>query len=663
MKIPQFGLSVDTPTLRQLGPDEITALLYAARSDVVDVRKDYGAVGDGVTDDTAALQAAITDVETTILAQANGITLVQSAIYLPAAASFYKTTAPLNVSLKGVRIMGANEGVTIKNVTTDSDVLRVNFGGTGAVEHFCLENIRIIGTGTASRAIYLNCCERPRIVRVDCTGHLGSSLYMESTNVVFPGCVFAHIQDFRAQALNPTGSAKAIYDKAGLSPLYINVTAREAEIGIYLENVRNAYFVGGRFENNGQGTAKTAIQAVTTDGGDTTVPWHRTLTISGAYFEANTWAVDADAGYRVNVIGGFGSGGATAGKVALDAFRFRGGGSIKGFCSQGGVLVTSPKGKVAVADCDGIYGLARELAVEGAILPVSAKACVNSATNSWFDTDVAWGPGGTNPPTVTFDTAVGFYGKNSKKVAWATGGSGFGFSRTIVSNAVLTGASGDVFSSMLALKSDVAGELLVARNVQAAAMVQLTMVTDVDWHIVMLSSVLNASGNVFTDLHLGATPAGATNTWVGAVAAALAGNVGFLNTEAPALSFGGVQLQRVSGTRYSGTGVPHVAGDYVLSGGWGNTATVSALAAKDTGGRVTITASGTGQAANPTVTLTFKEGTWTNIPAIAAGRGDIVAPTGYWALTTPSATAPVFTFVGTPVAASVYILDFTVMGK
>jgi hypothetical protein len=121
---------------------------------------------------------------------------------------------------------------------------------------------------------------------------------------------------------------------------------------------------------------------------------------------------------------------------------------------------------------------------------------------------------------------------------------------------------------------------------------------------------------------------------------------------------------KIEAPRVEGTGTAHVAGDYALSAGWGNTASVSAVAARDTGGRVTVTCNGSGIGANPTVTLTFKDGTWTTIPAIVVSRGDATAPTtGFWALTTPSATAPVFTFVGTPVAGSTYTFDFVVMGK
>lgn len=116
-----------------------------------------------------------------------------------------------------------------------------------------------------------------------------------------------------------------------------------------------------------------------------------------------------------------------------------------------------------------------------------------------------------------------------------------------------------------------------------------------------------------------------------------------------------------SAPRYVGSGTEHVAGDYAASAGWGTSPTITPLA-RDTGGRVSVTAKAT-PGANPTLTLTFKDGTWTTAPAVTCSRGDALATAGYWSLTTVSATAVIFTFVGTPVADEVYVLDFVAMGK
>jgi fibronectin-binding autotransporter adhesin len=112
-------------------------------------------------------------------------------------------------------------------------------------------------------------------------------------------------------------------------------------------------------------------------------------------------------------------------------------------------------------------------------------------------------------------------------------------------------------------------------------------------------------------------------------------------------------------------GTALVSGDFSLSAGWGNTSSISGLSGTDSAFTLTITSGGTGQAANPTITLTFHDGTWTNTPIVCITRGDGSTPqTGFWITqAATSATQAVLQFVGTPIAASGYIIWVTVTGK
>lgn len=106
---------------------------------------------------------------------------------------------------------------------------------------------------------------------------------------------------------------------------------------------------------------------------------------------------------------------------------------------------------------------------------------------------------------------------------------------------------------------------------------------------------------------------------------------------------------------YTGGTTP-VAGDFSLSAGWGNTATVGTITGDDNHVQFIVSSSGTGQAANPTITYTFKDGTWTNAPWAqttleATTDGGVTAP---WVTCTTTATTLVITFHGTPVAGSTY---------
>lgn len=103
-------------------------------------------------------------------------------------------------------------------------------------------------------------------------------------------------------------------------------------------------------------------------------------------------------------------------------------------------------------------------------------------------------------------------------------------------------------------------------------------------------------------------------------------------------------------------GTALVAGDFVLSAGFGNTASAGTITGTDQRWQATFTSSGTGQAANPTITLTFKDGTWSTTPIywLSPNGGTGTGCAGFTWL--PSATQLVITCVGTPIATETYIL-------
>lgn len=116
-------------------------------------------------------------------------------------------------------------------------------------------------------------------------------------------------------------------------------------------------------------------------------------------------------------------------------------------------------------------------------------------------------------------------------------------------------------------------------------------------------------------------------------------------------------------------GTALITADYVLSAGWGTSPVFTAVRGTDQAATFTIQAKAT-VGANPTVTLTFKNGTWITAPIVVPCRTELVAATGApaaavsneWVPTSVTATQVVFTFNGTPVANSVYGCSFIVMG-
>jgi hypothetical protein len=113
---------------------------------------DYGAVGDGVTDDTAAIQAAIDYAKS----EPNGVI---PSVYLPA--GIYKITAPLEINdVRGLRVHGDGRGRPVsQNISDSQGATTIFYDG-------------VAGTGTD-----------PNILNVTAAFELGSG------NTV-RGCVF-----------------------------------------------------------------------------------------------------------------------------------------------------------------------------------------------------------------------------------------------------------------------------------------------------------------------------------------------------------------------------------------------------------------------------------------------------------------------------------------
>jgi len=116
-------------------------------------------------------------------------------------------------------------------------------------------------------------------------------------------------------------------------------------------------------------------------------------------------------------------------------------------------------------------------------------------------------------------------------------------------------------------------------------------------------------------------------------------------------------------------GTAVAAADFAISAGFGTTATKTVRAGSDDeAGHIDVGSAGTGQAANPTVALTFKDGKSkdTNgadrIPkAVLVARTDASAAAGIWGTPVITATGWTVTFQGTPVATQTYGLEYVVV--
>jgi len=103
--------------------------------------KDFGAVGDGVTDDTAAIQAAITYLDTL----GGGTIHVPRGEYIISSTLDFRTASPANT---GWRLIGENREDCI--FSTSQDIVLINHA-----EEFHIENMTLQQTGTTKTGIGL----------------------------------------------------------------------------------------------------------------------------------------------------------------------------------------------------------------------------------------------------------------------------------------------------------------------------------------------------------------------------------------------------------------------------------------------------------------------------------------------------------------------------
>ena len=148
--------------------------------------KDYGAVGDGVTDDTLNLQAAI---DATVAAGGG-------TVYLPH--GVYRTTAPVVVD-SNITLMGDGAKSVIKPIHTSEVNCAIKNDYANGGENIVLKNFTVDRSGAgAAHGIFINGCHNLLIDGIQMTGQtvggmmsisgVGPPTRLESTNVRIVNC-------------------------------------------------------------------------------------------------------------------------------------------------------------------------------------------------------------------------------------------------------------------------------------------------------------------------------------------------------------------------------------------------------------------------------------------------------------------------------------------
>ena len=606
--------------------------------------KDYGAVGDGVTDDSAAIQAAID------AAEVDG-----GSVYFPA--GDYNVTATLTLQADGVRLVGAGSQATTLHWAGGASKM-LTLGQTATpIFRWGIVGMRFRDTaGTATHGLYLEYAREG--VAEDVWLQLGftdTAIYLAGTSSDGNWSnrwnrVVVSSTDGEGVYLGPQTNANIF-----TGCLFTSCAGAHVVFG----QAQGCKFIGCQFEQSESGYELLI---------DGRIIGSRMLgaSISDCYFELKSGAAGARA-FCANETGG--------NAVTVDS------------CLIEGCFIWGSLSATYLIESNVVSGGARFMVQQCALFGC-LTAAVRATNANDFPTVIGYraltGYGTGSALPLLDDNAGTAVSAQSLTITGGNLVSSAGMS--LGDNLVLTAAVSRVVPGVTSLSfrnnANSADNLIITDSggvtVRSNATINGTALTQGANAGASFASVINGAdtGSRTLEFHsagvrrwllqcTGAESGSDTGAALNLLARVDAGTA--LDTVLSIVRAAGglaTWARRLVAPRFIGNGTAHVAGDYALSAGWGNTATVSTVAARDTGGRVSITCGGSGIAANPTVTLTYKDGTWTTVPTCVPCRSDINAPaTAPFVPTSDTATTFVLTFLGTPVAGTIYTFSFHVVGK
>ncbi len=263
----------------------------------------YGALGDGTTDDTVAIQAAIT----ACIANKGGT------VYFPTVASFYKVTTTLNIHCTGVSgwvygamtVAGDGKAQIVKMVTSNTDLFDLDAGAGGTL----FRDIGLLGPNTGTgRGIVSNSDANARGLRIrqfDKGLVLGSgSFYCQIVDSFIGENITTQIQ--LAAGANNTkitdtyiyGGVNGIVINGSQSPKIIGGSVEQCSAyGILVDtnggqSTEGCLIAGVYFENTGTADIMVGLTAAVYG-----------TTILNPYFTGQaTWSIDGAKGIDVTIV-------------------------------------------------------------------------------------------------------------------------------------------------------------------------------------------------------------------------------------------------------------------------------------------------------------------------------------------------------------------------
>jgi hypothetical protein len=245
--------------------------------------KGYGAAGDGVTNDTAAIQAAVDDTTSPYSSAYRGVIYFPPGIYLINSSITFEAAS----SITKIHFVGAGGARIIGSVASDAILKRSPSVPIGPIPTtITIRDLEIVNTHTTGKGIMLHCCIGAKVQNCMINAHIGVETY-NSQAITIDSCSI--VRD------GGTTLADSVGILAGNATTSLNNDIVSYEQGIRHQNV-GLTVIGGRYEVNGTGIVIGADETGA-------VEQSSNVLITGCSMESNDTAIYIASGSGVEICG------------------------------------------------------------------------------------------------------------------------------------------------------------------------------------------------------------------------------------------------------------------------------------------------------------------------------------------------------------------------
>ena len=179
---------------------------FVAEEDMAVNVKNYGAVGDGTTDDTAAIQAAIDYAQTLVLDLGEQIDTTGATVHFPK--GLYLISSTVTVSTSNITLSGESYSASVIYApNADFDLVKFSSGIDAAIYNCGINNLRFSTPGNATAGYHLTTIKCVYFVAEDLlfNGWFGGLYIGSSAKFMVSRVIFS--QEVRAPNTTVTGAA------------------------------------------------------------------------------------------------------------------------------------------------------------------------------------------------------------------------------------------------------------------------------------------------------------------------------------------------------------------------------------------------------------------------------------------------------------------------